>query len=52
MRNNGNFEYKNDERREKNRLIYNTNRANRRSQDLSHRRDPKFFGTSKIFRPL
>lgn len=50
MRNNGNFEYKNDERREKNRLIYNTNRANRRSQDLSHRRDPKFFGTNGVYK--
>jgi len=50
MRNNDNLRYNNDERRERNRLIYNTNRVNRRNQDLAHRRDPYLFGTSKIFR--
>lgn len=52
MRNNGNIRYNNDERREKNRLIYTTNRANRRNQDLGYRRNPHFFGTSKIFSPI
>jgi len=50
MRNNDNLRYNTDERRERNRLIYNTNRINRRNQDLTHRRDPHLFGKSKIFR--
>lgn len=49
MRNDGNL-YNNDERRQKNRLIYNANRANRRSQDFARHRNPNLFGTiSKKF---
>ncbi|XP_024873093.1 uncharacterized protein LOC112455425 [Temnothorax curvispinosus] len=50
MRNDGNLRYNNDERREKNRLIYNTNRANRRNQDLAHRRNPNLFGTNGAYK--
>lgn len=51
MRNDGNF-YDNDKRRQKNRLIYNTNRANRRSQDFARHRNSNLLGTiSKKFSP-
>ncbi|XP_011635158.1 uncharacterized protein LOC105425879 isoform X1 [Pogonomyrmex barbatus] len=42
--NNGNLKYNNNERREKNRLINNNNRINRRSQDFAYRRDLNLFG--------
>jgi len=47
MHNNGNLRCNNNERREKNRLIYNTNRANKRSPGLAHRRDLNLFGNKE-----
>jgi len=52
MHNKGNLRYNNNERREKNRLIYNTNRANKRSQDLAHRRDLNLFGNKENHHPV
>lgn len=51
MHNDGtNLRYSNDERREKNRLINNNNRANRRNQAFAHRRDPNLFGTNGAYK--
>lgn len=46
---NGNLRHDNDNRRERNRLIFNSNRTNRRNQNFAQRRNLNLFGTSKIF---
>jgi len=44
---NGNLRH--DDRRQRNRLIYNADRIKKRNQDFAQRRDLNLFGTSKIF---
>ncbi|XP_011862145.1 PREDICTED: uncharacterized protein LOC105558834 [Vollenhovia emeryi] len=48
MRNDGNLRYNNDERREKNRLYFNANRANRRNENFAWRRNPNLLGTNGV----
>ena len=46
---NGNFRHDHDNRRQRNRLIYNADRIKKRNQDFTQHRDLNLFGTSKIF---
>ncbi|XP_018354843.1 PREDICTED: uncharacterized protein LOC108755919 [Trachymyrmex septentrionalis] len=45
---NGNL--KHDDRRQRNRLIYNADRINRRNQDFAQRRDVNLFGTNGVYK--